>query len=67
MYHQPNNYSCHFSEWLAEAESEYKQQSDIIYQDDITNAFISPKWWGNNPGHVIIIPNKHSENIYDHL
>lgn len=28
-------------------------------------AFIAPKWWVNNPGHVIVIPNQHFENIYD--
>ena len=26
---------------------------------------VSPKWWVNNPGHVIIIPVPHVENLYD--
>lgn len=26
---------------------------------------IAPKWWVNNPGHVLVVPNKHYENIYD--
>ena len=31
---------------------------------DVT-AFIGLYWWPNNPGHVIIVPNRHIENIYD--
>ena len=27
--------------------------------------FISPHWWPRNPGHVILIPWEHYENIYD--
>jgi histidine triad (HIT) family protein len=28
-------------------------------------ASISPHWWPNNAGHVVIVPNAHFENIYD--
>jgi histidine triad (HIT) family protein len=28
-------------------------------------AFIAAAWWPNNPGHVLIIPNEHFENIFD--
>lgn len=38
---------------------------DIVYQDDLATAFIAGKWWPKNRGHVVIIPNKHIENIYD--
>jgi len=40
-------------------------QSDIVYQDDLVIAFISSFFIGNNPGHVLISPKKHFENIYD--
>ena len=63
--HQPSDYACPFCEWLAGIETEYKQNSDIVYQDEFVTAFISPKWWVNNPGHVIIIPNHHFENLYE--
>lgn len=62
--HEPADYICPFCEWLSGKESEYKQNSDIVYQNELVTAFISPKWWVNNPGHVIIIPNKHTENVY---
>lgn len=40
-------------------------KSDIVYKDDLITAFITSFFIGNNPGHVIIVPNKHFENIYD--
>jgi histidine triad (HIT) family protein len=36
-----------------------------VYRDEYVTAFIALSWWGNNNGHVIIIPNTHIENIYD--
>ncbi len=65
MHHEPAHYLCPFCDWLAGNETEHKQNDDIILQDECTTAFISPKWWINNPGNVIIIPNHHVENIYD--
>ena len=62
--HQPQNYVCPFCDWLAGNESDYKQNSDIVYQTKNVTAFISPKWWINNPGNVIVIPNSHYENLY---
>lgn len=63
--HQPDDYICPFCDWLAGNETPYKQNNDIVYQDEEVTAFVSPKWWVNNPGHVIVIPNSHHENIYD--
>ena len=31
----------------------------------IATAFICASWWPNNPGHVLVIPNQHFENIFD--
>ena len=39
--------------------------TDIVYRDGSTTAFIGAKWWVNNPGHVIVIPNAHSRDLYD--
>jgi histidine triad (HIT) family protein len=63
--HQPLDCLCPFCDWLNGNETEYKQNSDIVFQDEFVTAFISPKWWVNNPGHVIIIPNRHYENLYE--
>ena len=64
MHHEPDDYLCPFCDWLAGHETKHKQASDIVLQDDYITAFVSPKWWINNPGNVIIIPNRHTENIY---
>lgn len=36
-----------------------------MHQDHWLTAFIAPRWWPNNEGHVLIIPNEHYENLYD--
>lgn len=65
MNHTPSNYLCPFCDWLAGHETNEKRNSDIVYKDAVLTAFIAPKWWINNPGHVIVISNTHAENIYD--
>jgi histidine triad (HIT) family protein len=62
--HAPDNYECPFCA-LLKGEDRLSKQSDVLYQDEDITAFISSHWWPNNPGHVLIIPNKHHENIYD--
>jgi len=63
--HEPAGYECPFCILIAGGETEYNKQSDIIYNDGKIAAFVSPKWWPNNPGNVLVIPHKHTENIYD--
>ena len=65
--HEPANYSCPFCLVVKGIENEKVdiKQSDIIFSSRIVTAFIGTLWWPNNPGHVVIIPNKHVENIYD--
>lgn len=65
--HEPENYKCPLCLLARGIESDevYSKQADIIYKDENVTAFISSHWWPNNKGHVIIIPNKHFENIYD--
>ena len=65
--HTPENYDCPFCR-LGRGDPmlpEHTQQEDVIYHDEHVTAFIGLYWWPNNPGHVIIVPNRHVENIYD--
>jgi len=39
--------------------------SDTIFQDDLVTVFLNICWWKNNPAPVLIVPNKHVENLYD--
>jgi histidine triad (HIT) family protein len=62
--HEPKGYVCPFCEFIAGKETDYNQKADIVYRNEFTTAFIAPKWWTNNQGHVLVVPNKHFENIY---
>jgi histidine triad (HIT) family protein len=65
--HAPDGYICPFC-YLAKGVDDVSQdskQADIVYQNKDVTAFVSASWWPNNPGHVIIIPNNHYENLYD--
>jgi len=65
--HAPEDYVCPFCLIAAGVENEHvlTKQSDVIYRDEFITAFVSAGWWENNKGHVIIIPNRHFENLYD--
>ncbi len=63
--HQPPDYQCPFCKIAQGGEDNHTNQNDIVYRNESVTAFISPKWWAENPGHVIVIPNTHFENIYD--
>jgi histidine triad (HIT) family protein len=63
--HAPADYVCPFCA-IARRETHLETQvSDIFYQTEHITAFIASRWWPNNPGHALIIPNQHIENIYD--
>ncbi len=63
----PENYICPICIGLSGEESErtLMRQSDVVYKDDLVTAFINSFFVGKNPGHVIVVPNTHYENIYD--
>jgi histidine triad (HIT) family protein len=65
--HEPEGYICPFCLVVRGIENEHvlTNQCDIVYKDEFVTAFISAGFWNKNKGHVIIIPNKHFENIYD--
>ena len=64
--HQPANYICPLCQIANGQETERGNQKEaVFYQDEFLTAFVAGKWWRTNPGHVIIIPNSHIENIYD--
>lgn len=64
--HSPANYVCPLCQ-IAKGEPTEKgsNEKDLIFRDETLTVFIAGKWWKSNPGHVIIIPNEHIENLYD--
>lgn len=65
--HATENYVCPICLGIQGIKSEKTliEQSDIVYKDKFITCFISSFFIGNNPGHIIIVPNKHFENVYD--
>ena len=63
--HKPTEYKCPFCRVSGGIEDEFviTRQSDIVFQNDKVTAFVASHWWPNNPGHVLIIPNEHFENL----
>ncbi|WP_416728689.1 HIT family protein [Fictibacillus sp. JL2B1089] len=67
--HMPPNYICPFCLVVQRVEDPdnklvQSKQQDIVYHDEYVTALIATLWWPNNKGHVIIIPNRHYENIF---
>jgi histidine triad (HIT) family protein len=64
--HAPLDYTCPLCQ-ISRGEPTQKGPSkqDIVFQTTVLTVFIAGKWWRSNPGHVIVIPNQHIENIYD--
>ena len=63
--HEPEEYICPLCLLAKGGEGNLNRRSDIVYEDEEIVAFVSPKWWVNNPGNILIIPREHVENIYD--
>lgn len=65
--HQPVEYDCPFCRLVVgeDLPGNYSKQADVIFRDDVVTAFVSSAWWPANPGHVLVVPNDHYENIYD--
>jgi len=36
-----------------------------VFRGPGTTAWINTRWWVNNPGGVIVVPNEHIENMYE--
>jgi len=37
----------------------------VVFRDEHTVALVSGKWWRAGPGHLLVIPATHVENLYD--
>jgi len=61
--HAPPGYQCPFCALAAGADTD--RQQDIVRRTAGAMAFISPRWWPNNHGHVLVVPIRHYENVYE--
>lgn len=63
--HPPAGYRCPFCAFVAGGETPANTRGDVVFEDEAVLAFVSPRWWPNNPGHAIVIPKAHHENLCD--
>ena len=65
--HAPHNYICPICLAVSGVENDktMMKQADIFYRDEVVMAAVNSKFVGNNPGHVIIVPLEHFENLYE--
>jgi histidine triad (HIT) family protein len=65
--HEPPGYRCPLCAFVAGGEDEggINRQSDVVRRDPLAMAYVAPKWWPNNHGHVLVVPTAHHENLYD--
>ncbi len=64
--HAPEGYACHFCRIINGLDNEgWNCQSDVFWRTEHITALVNTRWWVNTPGHVLVLPNRHIENIYD--
>src|SRR5215468_4186486 len=63
--HAPADYRCPLCALTQGTPDGLNVLDDIILHDEQVLAFVAPAWWPNNPGHVLVIPTDHYENLYD--
>jgi histidine triad (HIT) family protein len=65
--HAPPEYVCPFCLLVQGKENSNSRlrQTDIVFQTLEATAVMATRKWPDNPGHVLVIPNRHFENIYD--
>ena len=64
--HAPPEYECPFCAIVAgEDNPPWTLQSDVVHRDETTTAWVNRRWWANNPGAVVVVPNRHVENMYE--
>jgi histidine triad (HIT) family protein len=61
--HEPKEYRCPFCAMM-DGES-HIIDPNLVYEDELIFSVISLHWWTNNPGHALVIPKRHIENIYE--
>ena len=61
--HAPEDYDCIFCRIVREIAD--GRNTFFIFQNKTVSTFMSLHDMPNNPGHVLVIPNAHYENIYD--
>ena len=63
--HAPDGYDCPFCRIARGDDGRWTAQADVVYRSDEMVAFVASHWWPANPGHVLVVPTQHIENLYE--
>jgi histidine triad (HIT) family protein len=63
--HEPDDYACPFCALQRGVENDRNRLADVVAVTPLAFARISPTWWPDNPGAVLVVPRVHHENLYD--
>lgn len=62
--HAPDGWDCIFCNLASGGETELTKRAAIVDSTEHMTAFVASHWWPGNPGHVLVIPNRHIEHLY---
>lgn len=65
--HAPAGYRCPFCDVATGRASPptWSRESDVVLRSPQVVTFVAARWWPDNPGHALVIPAAHVENVYD--
>jgi histidine triad (HIT) family protein len=64
--HAPPGYDCPFCAVVhGEERPPWTFRDDVVWHDGASTAWVNRRWWANNPGNVVLVPNRHVENVYE--
>lgn len=63
--HEPPGYRCPFCVVQAGGDDVLIGPPDIVAETPVAFAVMSIRWWPMNRGHVLVVPRRHYENLYD--
>lgn len=63
--HAPPDYRCPFCAYVRGEDDDYVGPEHVVERTPHTLTYVSPRWWPNNPGAVLVIPTEHYENLYE--
>lgn len=62
--HAPQGYGCPFCAYARGDGDDRVGQEHVVERTPTTLTYVSPKWWPNNHGALLVIPIEHHENLY---
>jgi histidine triad (HIT) family protein len=63
--HAPAGYRCPFCAYVRGEGDDRVGPEHVVERTAATLTYVSPKWWPNNAGAVLVIPTDHHENLYE--